>query len=59
MISMGDDRASEALQLPAHSDAPIGSSRRQLSRLFDDLLSREEHAVFVRSLRGDPELGTT
>lgn len=59
MTSMDDDRASEAFRLPAHSDALIEASRRQLSRLFKDLLSREEHAAFVRSLRGDPELGTT
>lgn len=27
--------------------------------LFDDLLSHEEHAAFVRSLADDPDLATT
>jgi bifunctional DNA-binding transcriptional regulator/antitoxin component of YhaV-PrlF toxin-antitoxin module len=34
---------------------PKGSGRR----LLDDLLSRDEHAEFVRSLADDPELATT
>ena len=34
---------------------PKGDGRR----LFDDLLSREEHAAFVRSLADDPDLATT
>ena len=29
------------------------------SRLLGDLLSRDEHAEFVRSLEGDPDLATT
>jgi hypothetical protein len=28
-------------------------------RLLNDLLSRDEHARFVRSLEDDPELATT
>lgn len=28
-------------------------------RLFDDLLSHEEHVAFVRSLADDPDLATT
>lgn len=28
-------------------------------RLLGDLLSRDEHAAFVRSLAGDPDLATT
>lgn len=34
---------------------PRGDGRR----LLDDLLSREEHAAFVRSLADDPDLATT
>ena len=34
---------------------PPGQGRRLLS----DLVSRDEHAAFVRSLDGDPELATT
>lgn len=34
---------------------PIGHGRRLLS----DLLSREEHAAFVRSMSSDPDLATT
>lgn len=34
---------------------PKGDRRR----LFDDLLSHEEHAAFVRSLADDPDLATT
>jgi bifunctional DNA-binding transcriptional regulator/antitoxin component of YhaV-PrlF toxin-antitoxin module len=34
---------------------PKGSGRR----LLDDLLSRDEHAEFVRSLADDPDLATT
>jgi bifunctional DNA-binding transcriptional regulator/antitoxin component of YhaV-PrlF toxin-antitoxin module len=34
---------------------PKGSGRR----LLNDLLSREDHAEFVRSLAGDPDLATT
>ena len=34
---------------------PQGEGRRLLS----DLLSRDEHAAFVRSLADDPELATT
>lgn len=34
---------------------PRGEGRRLLS----DLVSREEHAAFVQSLAGDPELATT
>lgn len=34
---------------------PKGGGRR----LFDDLLSHEEHAAFVRSLADDPDLATT
>ena len=34
---------------------PKGSGRR----LLDDLLSRDEHAAFVRSLADDPDLATT
>ena len=34
---------------------PRGEGRR----LLGDLLSRDEHAAFVRSLDGDPELATT
>ena len=34
---------------------PQGEGRR----LLGDLLSRDEHAAFVRSLDGDPELATT
>jgi bifunctional DNA-binding transcriptional regulator/antitoxin component of YhaV-PrlF toxin-antitoxin module len=34
---------------------PSGSGRR----LLDDLLPREEHASFVRSLDDDPDLATT
>lgn len=31
----------------------------QARRLLGDLLSRDEHASFVRSLEGDPDLATT
>ena len=34
---------------------PKGAGRR----LLDDLLSRDEHAAFVQSLAGDPDLATT
>lgn len=34
---------------------PKGEGRR----LLGDLLSREEHAAFVKSLAGDPDLATT
>ena len=34
---------------------PKGHGRR----LLGDLLSREDHAAFVRSLDGDPDLATT
>ena len=34
---------------------PVGQGRR----LLGDLLSREEHAAFVRSLDDDPDLATT
>ena len=34
---------------------PKGQGRR----LLNDLLSREEHATFVRSLEGDADLATT
>lgn len=34
---------------------PKGAGRR----LLDDLLSRDEHAAFVRSLADDPDLATT
>ena len=34
---------------------PRGEGRR----LLGDLLSRDEHAAFVRALDGDPELATT
>ena len=34
---------------------PAGQARR----LLGDLLSREDHADFVRSLKGDPDLATT
>ena len=34
---------------------PKGTGRRML----DDLVSREEHAEFVRSLAEDPDLATT
>ena len=36
----------------------IGEARRRFGWLLSDLLSREEHAVFVQSLADDPELGT-
>lgn len=29
------------------------------SRLLDDLVTRDQHAEFVRSLEGDPDLATT
>lgn len=31
----------------------------QAQHLLEDLLSREEHAAFVASLAGDPDLATT
>jgi len=34
---------------------PKGEGRK----LLDDLLSRDQHAEFVRSLDGDPDLATT
>ena len=34
---------------------PVGQGRR----LLGDLVSREEHAAFVRSLDDDPDLATT
>lgn len=34
---------------------PAGQARR----LLGDLLNREDHARFVRSLQGDPDLATT
>ena len=34
---------------------PVGQGRR----LLGDLVSREEHAAFVRSLGDDPDLATT
>lgn len=34
---------------------PKGQGRR----LLDDLLSRDEHETFVKSLAGDPDLATT
>ncbi len=34
---------------------PKGEGRR----LLDDLLSRDEHAAYVRSLEDDPDLATT
>ena len=34
---------------------PKGTARH----LLDDLVSREQHAEFVHSLRDDPELATT
>ncbi|WP_420446660.1 hypothetical protein [Candidatus Poriferisodalis sp.] len=34
---------------------PVGQGRR----LLGDLLGREEHAAFVRTLSGDPGLATT
>lgn len=34
---------------------PKGEGRR----LLGDLLSRDEHAAYVRSLAGDPDLSTT
>lgn len=34
---------------------PKGQGRR----LFDELVSRDEHAAFVRSLEDDPDLSTT
>ena len=33
--------------------------RGEGARLLDDLLSRDEHAAFVRSLADDPDLATT
>ena len=33
--------------------------RGQGRRLLNDLVSRDEHAAFVRALDGDPELATT
>ncbi|MBA3268002.1 MAG: hypothetical protein H0T70_07065 [Acidimicrobiia bacterium] len=34
---------------------PNGTGRR----LLDDLVTRDQHAEFVRSLDGDPDLATT
>ena len=34
-------------------------SRGDRRRLFDDLLSHEEHVAFVQSLADDPDLATT
>ena len=56
---MYDQRGSEAAQLPDSEDPLMSVSRRQLARLFNDLLSREDHAAFVHSLEDDPELATT
>ncbi len=33
--------------------------RGESARLLDDLLSRDDHAAFVRSLADDPDLATT
>lgn len=33
--------------------------RGEGARLLDDLLSRDDHAAFVRSLADDPDLATT
>ena len=40
---------------PALRTLPVGHGRR----LLGDLVSREEHAAFVRSLDDDPDLATT
>ena len=39
--------------------AVVTLPRGQGRRLLSDLVSRDEHAAFVRSLDGDPELATT
>ena len=37
----------------------LGAPRDEGGRLLDDLLSRDEHAAYVRSLSDDPDLATT
>ena len=42
-----------------HPPSGLGAPRDKGGRMLDDLLSRDEHADYVRSLADDPDLATT
>lgn len=50
------DDVDDVIDIRHGESTVLRGDRRQL---FDDLLSREEHAAFVRSLADDPDLATT